>query len=39
MCKEVTDIDVADMVYFDTEEDAEESGYKPCELCVSVKSE
>jgi methylphosphotriester-DNA--protein-cysteine methyltransferase len=37
MCKLVADIDIADMVYFDTVEEAEEAGYKPCELCVLKK--
>ena len=33
-CAEVSDIDVADMAHFDTVDEAESSGYEPCELCV-----
>jgi methylphosphotriester-DNA--protein-cysteine methyltransferase len=32
--RKVSEIDVANMVYFDTREEAREAGYKPCGLCV-----
>ena len=33
-CGEAGDIDVSDMEYFDTVDEAESTGYEPCELCV-----
>lgn len=33
-CEKAVEIDVADMVYFDSKEDAVKAGYKPCDLCI-----
>lgn len=33
-CSKASEIDVSDIAEFDTREEAEAAGYKPCELCV-----
>jgi methylphosphotriester-DNA--protein-cysteine methyltransferase len=38
-CSEVNEIDTEDRVYFESAEDAENSGLEPCPLCIPAEVE
>jgi methylphosphotriester-DNA--protein-cysteine methyltransferase len=38
-CKKASETDVANIVYFDIQEEAVKAGYKPCLLCILKRSE